>query len=170
MANTKTIKKLSIAKTKSQSLLNWFLNEVHWKKLANILGYSKSGIFKRKNQLSKQSETMNAFDALAEVFTLGDINRIIELYNRFIEHPEEFEGKQRKAKSHIDLDKQKETVNKHMKDMNMKYETEDKKEHESKSSKNPEQSSPDQKREQERKPTQTRYRSSNLKSFDNIFK
>lgn len=48
MANTKTIKQLSIAKTKSQNLLNWFLNEVHWKKLANILGYSKSGIFKRK--------------------------------------------------------------------------------------------------------------------------
>lgn len=170
MANTKTIKQLSIAKTKSQNLLNWFLNEVHWKKLANILGYSKSGIFKRKNQLSKQSETMNAFDALSEVFTLADINRIIELYNRYIEHPEEFKGKPKKTKNHVDIDKQKETINKHMQDMNMKYEDDEKKEPESKSSKSPDKSPDESKQKQGSKATQTRFRSSNLKSFDNIFK
>ncbi|QKU19937.1 hypothetical protein FOC52_14150 (plasmid) [Staphylococcus cohnii] len=57
-----------------------------------------------------------AFYALSEIFTLNQINALIELYNDFVEHPEKYE-KRKKSKG-IDMEDQEKIVNKHLSDMN----------------------------------------------------
>lgn len=51
MGYKKEMKLISIPKTKNEALLDWFLTEIHWAKLAETLNYSKAGIFKLKKGL-----------------------------------------------------------------------------------------------------------------------
>ncbi|MCO4365821.1 hypothetical protein [Staphylococcus agnetis] len=119
MANTKTQKPLSISKTKSENIVEWIVNEVHWKLLAENLDKKKSTIFVYKKQIKEKSEEKNAFYALGEVFTLNQLNAVIELFNDHIEHPEKYEKP--KTKKEINIEKQAEVVKKHMEEMNMDY-------------------------------------------------
>ncbi|HFG8920951.1 TPA: hypothetical protein ACGI1U_002871 [Staphylococcus argenteus] len=50
MSNTKTQKVLTISKTKSKNIVNWFVNDAHWKLLADHLGLGKTAIFKYKKK------------------------------------------------------------------------------------------------------------------------
>lgn len=119
MARTKTQKQLTIAKTKSENIVEWFVNDAHWKVLSENLELGKTAIFKYKKNLKEISDVESAFDALAEVFTLKQLNTVISAFNDHLEHPEKYE-KPRK-KSEINLEEQADTVKKHMKDMNMDY-------------------------------------------------
>lgn len=119
MARTKTQKQLSISKTKSESIVEWFVNDAHWKLLSENLELGKTAIFKYKKNVKETYDEKSAFDALAEVFTLKQLNTVITMFNDFIENPEKYEKP--KKKSEVDLEKQEETVKKHMKDMNMDY-------------------------------------------------
>lgn len=119
MARTKTQKQLSISKTKSANIVEWFVNDAHWKLLSENLELGKTAIFKYKKIVRETNQEQSAFDALAEVFTLKQLNTVITMFNDFIENPEKYEKP--KKKSEVDLEKQEETVKKHMKDMNMDY-------------------------------------------------
>ncbi|MCO4339765.1 hypothetical protein [Staphylococcus agnetis] len=119
MANTKTQKSLSISKTKSENIVEWIVNEVHWKLLAENLDKKKSTIFVYKKQIKEMSEEKSAFYALGGVFTLNQLNAVIELFNDHIEHPEKYE--KLKTKKEINIEKQAEVVKKHMEEMNMDY-------------------------------------------------
>lgn len=119
MANTKTQKPLRISKTKSENIVEWIVNEVHWKLLADNLEKKKSTIFVYKKQIKEMSEERNAFYALGEVFTLNQLNAVIELFNDHLEHPEKYEKP--KTKKEINIEKQAEIVKKHMEEMNMYY-------------------------------------------------
>ncbi|MBF0795177.1 hypothetical protein [Mammaliicoccus lentus] len=119
MARTKTQKQLSISKTKSVNIVEWFVNDAHWKLLSENLELGKTAIFKYKKIIKETNDEQSAFDALAEVFTLKQLNTVITMFNDFIENPEKYEKP--KKKSEVDLEKQEETVKKHMKDMNMDY-------------------------------------------------
>ena len=119
MARTKTQKQLSISKTKSENIVEWFVNDAHWKLLSENLELGKTAIFKYKKNVKETNDEKSAFDALAEVFTLKQLNTVITMFNDFIENPEKYEKP--KKKSEVDLEKQEETVKKHMKDMNMDY-------------------------------------------------
>ncbi|SUM53517.1 Uncharacterised protein [Staphylococcus epidermidis] len=119
MANTKTQKKLTIAKKKSKFILDWFINEVPLKKLNEKISLSKTTNFRYKKQLIELEKEYGAFYALSEVFTLNQINALIELYNDFVEHPEKYD-KRKKSKG-IDMEDQAKIVNKHLSDMNMHY-------------------------------------------------
>lgn len=136
MGNTKTIKKLSIAKTKDKLFVDWFLNDIHWSKLADKLSYSKAGIFKYKKLVAKYREEANenkeedeyreeeGLYSLGKVFNVIEINKLIDLYNYYVEHPEEFEKP--KSKRETNIEDQVVKVKKHMKDMNMTYNSSDK--------------------------------------------
>lgn len=119
MANTKTQRKISIAKTKSENIVDWFVNAAHWKLLSENLELGKTAIFKYKKNLREIAENENGFDALAEIFTIKQLNVVIELFNDYIEHPEKYEKPKKKEEN--DLDKQEEIVEKHMKSMNTDY-------------------------------------------------
>lgn len=122
MANTKTQKPLSMAKSKSENIVEWFVNVAHWKLLSENLSLGKTAIFRYKNLLKDLSEKQTAFDALAETLTLKQLNTVIELFNDYVEHPEKYETP--KKKDEIDLEKQSEAIKKHMEDMNMDYKKE----------------------------------------------
>ena len=119
MSNTKTQKVLTISKTKSKNIVNWFVNDAHWKLLADHLGLGKTAIFKYKKQMKEKTEENNPFYALGEIFTLNQLNIVIELFNDTIEHPEKYEKP--KKKSEVDLKAQADVIQKHTKDMNMDY-------------------------------------------------
>ena len=119
MANTKTQKILSISKTKSKNIANWFVNDAQWKLLAENLGLGKTAIFKYKKLIKTKSEEQDALYALGDIFTLNQLNTVIELFNDAIEHPEKYEKP--KKKSDVDLKAQADVIQKHTKDMNMDY-------------------------------------------------
>lgn len=139
MVNTKTQKQLSISKTKSELINDWFINVAHWKILSEELELGKTAIFKYKKKLAdleqeiaqelekeaknnaekKPKNVSASFEALSEIFTLKQINTIILAFNDYVEHPEKYEKP--KKKSEVDLEEQEQTVKKHMKDMNMDY-------------------------------------------------
>lgn len=119
MANTKTQKPLSISKTKSKNIAEWIVNDAHWKLLAENLGLGKTAIFRYKKQIKEMTDENNPLYALGEVFTLNQLNTVIELFNDTIEHPEKYEKP--KKKSDVDLQSQAEVIQKHTKDMNMDY-------------------------------------------------
>ncbi|OXE93774.1 hypothetical protein, partial [Staphylococcus epidermidis] len=54
-----------------------------------------------------------------DIFTLNQLNTVIELFNDTIEHPEKYEKP--KKKSDVDLKAQADVIQKHTKDMNMDY-------------------------------------------------
>lgn len=119
MANTKTQKVITMSKTKSTNILNWIVDEVHWKVLSEEIDLSKTTTFRLKNNLKEKSKESTPFDALAEVLTLKQLNKIIELFNDSIEHPEKYEISRKKKD--VDIEKQKTIVGNHLKDMNMQY-------------------------------------------------
>lgn len=119
MANTKTQKPVTIAKSKSENIVDWFVNEAHWKLLSEHLEFGKTAIFKFKKNLKEIAEKESPFDALAEIFTIKQLNIVIALFNDAIEHPEKYEKP--KKKSEIDLKAQADVIHKHTKDMNMDY-------------------------------------------------
>lgn len=114
MGNTKTIKKIKIAKTKNEILVDWFLNEIHWSKLAETLNYSKAGTFKLKKRVSDLKNDNGYDEALISVFTVVELNKVIDLYNYYIENPELFEKP--KTKKEINLEEQEKAINNSMKD------------------------------------------------------
>ncbi|HCZ1960111.1 TPA: hypothetical protein O2P85_002793 [Staphylococcus aureus] len=119
MANTKTQKILTISKTKSENIANWFVNDAQWKLLAEHLELGKTAIFKYKKLIKTKSEEQDALYALGDIFTLNQLNTVIELFNDTIEHPEKYEKP--KKKSTVDLKAQADVIQKHTKDMNMDY-------------------------------------------------
>ena len=119
MANTKTQKILTISKTKSENIANWFVNDAQWKLLAEHLDLGKTAIFKYKKLIKTKTEEKDALYALGDIFTLNQLNTVIELFNDTIEHPEKY--KKPKKKSNVDLKAQADVIQKHTKDMNMDY-------------------------------------------------
>ncbi|KIR10387.1 hypothetical protein TP70_02035 [Staphylococcus microti] len=119
MANTKTQKLLSISKSKSENISEWIVNEAHWKLLAENLGLGKTAIFRYKKLIKEMGEEKTPFYALGEVFTLNQLNVVIELFNDAIEHPEKYEKPKKKAE--VNLQAQAEVIQKHTQDMNMDY-------------------------------------------------
>ncbi len=119
MANTKTQKLLSISKTKSENIAGWFVKDAQWKILAEHLELGKTAIFKYKKLIKTKSEEKDAFYALGDIFTLNQLNIVIELFNDSIEHPEKYE--KLKKKSEVDLKDQADVIQKHTKAMNMDY-------------------------------------------------
>lgn len=119
MANTKTQKILTISKTKSENIANWFVNDAQWKLLAEHLELGKTAIFKYKKLIKTKTEEKDALYALGDIFTLNQLNTVIELFNDTIEHPEKY--KKPKKKSDVDLKAQSDVIQKHTKDMNMDY-------------------------------------------------
>lgn|SRR5699024_2460055 len=122
MANTKTQKELKIAKTKSEDIYEFVVNIVKWQILKDELKLSKTTVFRYKNNLKELYEENSAFEALAELFTIKEMNTIIRLFNDYKENPEKYETK--KKKKQVDLEKQKTVVNKHLSSMDMKYDEE----------------------------------------------
>ncbi len=61
MSNTKTQKVLTISKTKSKNIVNWFVNDAHWKLLADHLGLGKTAIFKYKKKMKEKTEKTTLF-------------------------------------------------------------------------------------------------------------
>lgn len=119
MARTKTQKTLTLSKTKSEYIFN-FLNEVApWKKLSETLNYGKTKIFKLKKEMVELAEENDYFYSLSAVFTLMELNKLIELYNDYIENPEQYNT--RKTSKKEDIEEQKTVVNKYMKEMNMPF-------------------------------------------------
>lgn len=119
MANTKTQKILSISKTKSENIAEWFVSDAQWKLLADHLELGKTAIFKYKKLIKIKTEEKDALYALGDIFTLNQLNTVIELFNDAIEHPEKY--KKPKKKSDVDLKAQADVIQKHTKDMNMDY-------------------------------------------------
>ncbi len=119
MANTKTQKPLTISKTKSENIVEWFVNDAHWKLLSEKLELQKTAIFRYKKNVKKISERENAFEALAEIFTIKQLNIVISMFNDYIERPEQF--KNPKKKDEINLEQQEKVVQKHIKSMNTNY-------------------------------------------------
>lgn len=119
MANTRTQKPITMAKTKSENIASWFMNEAHWKLLSEQLELGKTAVFKYKKNVKEISESKSAFDALAEIFTVKQLNTVIAMFNDYIEHPEKYEKTKKKAE--VDLEQQEEIVQKHINSMNTDY-------------------------------------------------
>lgn len=124
MANTKTQRKLTIAKTKSELIFDWFVNvgtsNIKSRKvIQEKLNKGKSTIYRVIDKMKEIEEEKTPFDALAEVFTLSELNIVIELFNAYQTMPEE-EKLTKEEKHEKELKKQEETVNKHLRSMGMK--------------------------------------------------
>lgn len=119
MANTKTQKPLTISNMKSENIVEFFVEIAHWKKIADKLDQKKTWVYKYKKNLKAVADEKNAFEALADTFTLREINLIIELFNDYIERPEDFQ--KRKKKQEVNLEEQENTIKKHMHNMDLKY-------------------------------------------------
>lgn len=126
--NTKTIKNITIAKRKNEFLVDWLLNEVHWKEIAKKLNYSKASVFNIKKRIAKYREEFNKeentsitadFYAISHIFTIAEVNALIDLYNYHVEHPEEYEKP--KTKKQLRIEEQEKIAAKAMKEMNMTY-------------------------------------------------
>lgn len=132
MAYKKSINRLTISKLKSKDLIEWFIGVATWKEISNVLDISHSKVFKFKRILREKLEEVPPFDALADTFTVKELNDLITMYNDYLENPDNY--KQNKKKSEIDLEAQTSTVNKHLAEMgSMKLETPKQKKSEEKS-------------------------------------
>ncbi|QJE26610.1 hypothetical protein [Staphylococcus caprae] len=119
MANTKTIKHVKVAKTKCENLNDFLINVVHWEKIAKQLNYSKPSVFRIKKQLKKYINTEGEQAALYKMFSVSELNKLIDLYNDYIENPESY-GKP-KTKKEVNYERQEKAIAKHMRDMKMEY-------------------------------------------------
>ncbi len=123
MAFKKTQNYLTISKTKSEQIVEFVIDEVHWSVLSEKLDYTrykafdcKKNLRTRYNEIKEVSEEKDnsAFEALSEIFTIKEMNIVISIFNDYVEEPEKYE-KPRKKKE-IDLDKQEKAIRKNMKD------------------------------------------------------
>lgn len=124
MAFKKTQNHLTISKTKSEQIVEFIADVVHWSVLSENLDYTryksfdcKKNVRTRYNELEEASEDKSdniGFDVLSEVFTIKEMNIVIDIFNDYVEHPEKYE-KPRKKKE-IDLDKQEDAIKNSMKD------------------------------------------------------
>lgn len=122
MAYKKSINRLTISKLKSKDLIEWFIGVATWKEISNVLDISHSKVFKFKRILRGKLEEVPPFDALADTFTVKELNDLITMYNDYLENPDNY--KQNKKRTEIDLEAQTSTVNKHLAEMgSMKLET-----------------------------------------------
>lgn len=119
MANTKTIKQIKMAKTKSENLNEFLLNFVHWEKIAKRLNYSKPSVFRIKKQLREHIDEEGEQEALYRMFTVSELNKLIDLYNDYIKHPEAYAKP--KTKKEMNIERQEKAIAKHMNDMKMDY-------------------------------------------------
>ncbi len=123
MANPNRQRKLTLAPTKSTILLKWIVEELDWKKISESLDKSRTSAFRIKKQIADLHETEKAFDVLAQVFTIAELNTLIDLYNHYLENPEEFSTNTRKTSAETreeELQKQKEKAEAEMRRMGIK--------------------------------------------------
>ncbi|QIW09093.1 hypothetical protein [Staphylococcus pseudintermedius] len=99
MANTRTQKTLSLSKAKSENIVDWFVNEVHWKLIADNFDIGKTAVFRYKKQIKELAEVKSPLYALGEIFTLNRLNTVIELFNDHIEHQKSMKNLRLKKKS-----------------------------------------------------------------------
>lgn len=121
MAYKKTQNTLKISKTKSENIYDFIIDVVSWQKLCEELNMSKSALFRYKAKLKNFHQEKGAFEAFAEIFTIKEMNIIIRLFNDYINNPETYQKKKKKKQKEVDLEKQKEVVNKNLAPMNMRY-------------------------------------------------
>lgn len=124
MAFKKTQNHLTISKTKSEQIVEFIADVVHWSVLSENLDYTRYKSFDCKknvrtmyNELEEASEDNSdniGFDVLSEVFTIKEMNIVIDIFNDYVEHPEKYEKP--KKKKDIDIDKQLQAVRRNMKD------------------------------------------------------
>lgn len=124
MAYTKLQKQLSISKQKSEMIYAWFNEKgVGTKKYRDViskkLNKSRVTLFRDRDKLINIAEKENEFAALSKVFTLYELNEIIDVFNIYQESPPE-EKESKEEKHQRKLKNQKENVNKSLKEMGMK--------------------------------------------------
>lgn len=119
MTNKKTQNLLTISPKKSEYIFEFIFDVVNWQKLCKALNMSKSSLFRNKDKLKELYEEKSAFEAFAETFTIKEMNTIIELFNDYKTNPDNYEKKKKKKK--VDLESQKEIINKNLAPMNMHY-------------------------------------------------
>lgn len=119
MANKKTQNLLTISPKKSEYIYEFIFDVINYQKLCKELNMSKSAFFRYKDKLKEIRNEKTAFEAFAEMFTIKEMNIIIELFNDYKNNPENYEKK--KKKKQVDLESQKEIVNKNLAPMNMHY-------------------------------------------------
>ncbi|WP_436868025.1 hypothetical protein [Mammaliicoccus sciuri] len=124
MANSKKQKQLTISKLKSEKIYTWFNEKgVGSKKYRDIisekLNKSRVTLFRDRDKLIKIAEEENEFAALSKVFTIYELNVIIEVFNDYQDAPPE-EKESKEEKHQRKLESQKEKVNKSLNDMGMK--------------------------------------------------
>lgn len=119
MANKKTQSLLTISPKKSEYIYEFIFDVINWQKLSKELNMSRSPFFRCKDKLKELHDEKSAFEAFAETFTIKEMNTIIELFNDYKINPENYEKK--KKKKQVDLESQKEIVNKNLAPMNMHY-------------------------------------------------
>lgn len=121
---TKTQKKLTISKTKSENIFSFITKEVSPKILSEYMHYGKTKTFNLRNELNStrhnyENSSNPCFDALAKHLTLEEINQIINLYNDYIQNPESYMKRRKTPEENIE--KQHKVIKKHMDAMNINY-------------------------------------------------
>lgn len=120
MANPNRLRKLTLAPTKSTILLKWISDELDWKKISESLDKSRTSSFRIKKQIAELYKTEKAFDVLAKMFTIEELNILIDLYNYYLEKPEEFNATTKKTSAETraeELEEQKKKAELEMKRM-----------------------------------------------------
>ncbi|HDF2938086.1 TPA: hypothetical protein PC496_003824 [Clostridioides difficile] len=122
MANTKTIKRIKMAKTKCENLNDFLINIVNWQEIAKVLNYSKTSTFRIRKNLKEYIQSTSDEEALYKAFSVSELNLLIDLYNDYVKNPEDYAKP--KTKKEINIEKQEKAIAKHMKDMKMDYKPE----------------------------------------------
>ena len=122
MANTKTIKRIKMAKTKCENLNDFLINIVNWQEIAKVLNYSKTSTFRIRKKLKEYIQSTSDEEALYKAFSVSELNLLIDLYNDYVKNPEDYAKP--KKKKEIDIERQEKAIEKHMKDMKMDYKSE----------------------------------------------
>ncbi|MDU7038846.1 MAG: hypothetical protein E6346_05690 [Lactococcus lactis] len=122
MANTKTIKRIKMAKTKCENLNDFLINIVNWQEIAKVLNYSKTSTFRIRKKLKEYIQSTSDEEALYKAFSVSELNLLIDLYNDYVKNPEDYAKP--KTKKEIDIERQEKAIEKHMKDMKMDYKSE----------------------------------------------
>lgn len=122
MANTKTIKRIKMAKTKCENLNDFLINIVNWQEIAKVLNYSKTSTFRIRKNLKENIQSTSDEKALYKAFSVSELNLLIDLYNDYVKNPEDYAKP--KTKKEIDIERQEKAIEKHMKDMKMDYKSE----------------------------------------------
>ncbi|MFG9995259.1 hypothetical protein, partial [Pseudomonas aeruginosa] len=84
MANTKTIKRIKMAKTKCENLNDFLINIVNWQEIAKVLNYSKTSTFRIRKKLKEYIQSTSDEEALYKAFSVSELNLLIDLYNDYV--------------------------------------------------------------------------------------